>query len=407
VLNLTASEHDMGIKLVWDLSETYAPYVAGVEIVWTEDGTTPDFDNIGMRKLYTERNFVILPAAHSTPDTSVQVKAKIRCVDLTGQHCTTPITITPIDTKQYVGDLSALVLDIRATIGNKESLQVAIQDKFLENALGYSSVGAAIQAITRGQVAWGYVRIVAKSGGHFASIQAAINDITELNKYYVIYVMPGKYTEDVSIGNKLIGIVGIGKVLIEGSINCGQGCYLLENIRVMTTVASTYAVLKPSPIVAAQRFFMRDCIVDGSTIGTATYVVRVDTNFVLENCLIKTTVDNDIGLYVSPDGSLTGSINNSRFDCKYYPINLNGTVLVMVKNTIMRSLFGNCITVITPAVVRVYDCIWSTDYGPTGDGTIDYGDNPVTGDPLTAAGTNVANDNINIVIEDDMLSNET
>ena len=381
VTNVVAVAHDLGLKVTWDIVPVYTEHVAGIELCWTDDGTEPDFTNIGMRKVFTDRNFAILPTQLTTTETTIQVKAKMRCVDTAGRHCITSLAIPAVQMQQYLGS----------------ALNIAITTKLQENALGYSSVGAAILAITRGQVAWNYVRIVAKSGGHYASIQAAINDIVELDKYYVIYVMPGKYAEDISIGNKLISIVGLDKVLIDGRIQGGAGLYRLENLRFKPSVVSATPAIQVSLDSIDKRFLLNDVIIDATNVQ-AEHVVQIAGRFKAKGCTIYSPQDNvdGIGLTGTTIASL-GSIEDCRIQAARYPIYLNVAAVAQINYCPVLKAGGANASIYVLGAARIFYNIWN-NY-PDGTGTLDYGDP----DPKKY---NIRNDDIEIVLEDDMLSNE-
>lgn len=389
ITNLTAQAHDLGCKLTWDLQEPIAPHVAGVEICWTDDGTEPDFTNIGMRKMFTDRNFAILPSELSTTEFAIRVKVKMRCVDTAGRHCTNPLASAPIDMKQYPGDLSTLA---------------ATRTEVVRARDGYSELAARITAMSKAAVGWSYIRIVAKSGGHFQSHQAAIDSITEPDKYHIIYTMPGQYIENVNCGNKLIGIVGLGKVLVHGSID-GTKLYLVDNIRIKTTTDSTFAIRSGMRGTEGGRFLMEHTVIDATLINASTPSViylrdgSASTGFLIRDCAIYCPVAGVAGIKLygpTMTAWLTGLVDS----CRFHVANRGIYLVENTKATVMNSIFLTgtetpSIYVATPSIVRPYNNVWNEI--PAGTGTIDYG----------SADSNIHNDLIEILLEDDMFSNET
>ena len=108
-----------------------------------------------------------------------------------------------------------------------------LEDEVTSARLTYSSVSQAIQAVSRSGVLWGNVRIVAKTGGQYTTIQAAVTSVTGTDPC-VILIMPGTYAEDVDVTDKVVDFVGLGKVVVEGHLHTsGDFMYvsLIENIR--------------------------------------------------------------------------------------------------------------------------------------------------------------------------------
>jgi len=378
--NLAVSAHDLGCKITWDFNVAYADFVAGVEIIWSDDGSEPNFESVGYRKLFTDKNFVILPTELSTTDKQVIVKAKMRCVDKAGRHCTLPLAINPTVMKQYPGDLAAI--------------SARMEEVALARG-GYSTLSARLEALNKAAVDWRYVRIVAKSGGHYTSIQAAIDAIPETDKYYIIFIMPGKYTENIDCGVKLIGLVGIGKVLIEGKINGGIGLFLVDNCRIKVTANSNYAVYRE---YSSKKLLLRDNCIDATNINPATDIISVYCDLIVRNCIIKTTVDTvGIGGFAQIGRPINFFIANNNIEVGSTCIETTGPVTSTIQNNLLKTRSANSILVYTPGIARVYNNVYNAR--PGGDGTIDYGI-PV---PDTS---NIQNDNIEVVFEDDMFSNE-
>jgi len=258
------SAADDGIRLSWSVKPAYEDKVSGFEICFTDDGvTTPDFDNLNHRKIFTDRNYVVLPARLSSDDTTVTVKAKIRAVDKAGRHCVTPLSLTDTDAKKYPADLSSVVTDYKNIISPggfgtlKEFLQ---QSTVLETGKGktvseieseiadargtYATVGSRIAAILQGTLDYGFVRIVAKTGGQYTSIQAAVNSVAT-NSPHLILIYPdggNSYVEDVIIpDNRVICFLGLGDVTINGRIYAeslednGGFCPYIGNIRIINS----------------------------------------------------------------------------------------------------------------------------------------------------------------------------
>ena len=225
----TITAEDDGIRISWSVKALYQDKVGGFELCWTDDGVTnPDFDNKNHRKIFTDRNYVVLPAKLSSDDTTVKVKVRMRAVDKAGRHCVTPKTLDDTDAKKYPADLSTIVTDYKNTLEegsfstlegllsqsinleNGRSKMVSEIESEMADARGsYATVGARIAAILQGDLDWQDVRIVAKEGGQYTSIQAAINSICGSN-VTLILVMPGTYTEDIDVKTNKVGIVGLG-----------------------------------------------------------------------------------------------------------------------------------------------------------------------------------------------------
>lgn len=255
----TISAQDDGIRVSWSVKSEYVSKVSGFEFCWTDDGSsTPDFDNKNHRKVFTDRNFIVLPAKMSSETASVTVKAKMRAVDKAGRPCITPKTLDDTNAKKYPADLATIVTDRKNILdeGNFPTLKALFEHSInLKDGRGkmisemesemadlrgnYATAGKRLDAILESAVDWGYVRIVAKSGG-YASIQAAVNSVVT-NDFHLILIMPdggGNYAEDICIPQyRKIGFLGLGEVSIVGRIYTVNGlegyCPYLGNLRIV------------------------------------------------------------------------------------------------------------------------------------------------------------------------------
>jgi len=255
--DVTISADDDGIRLSWSVKTAYVSKVSGFEICWTDDGTSaPDFDNLNHRKVFTDRNFVVIPAKMSSEGDTVKVKAKMRCVDKAGRHCVTPKILTDTNAKKYPADLAAIVTDRKniLTPGDFPSLKAfleksvtlsdgmpkgitAVESYMAELAGSYSTPAAHLKAIMQAAVDWEYVRIIAKNDtGHHSSLLAAINELPADKKNpYTMFMMPGLYDEgEIDLTGKefSLNIIGLQNVVIKGNIIRSSGLPWLpiENI---------------------------------------------------------------------------------------------------------------------------------------------------------------------------------
>jgi len=155
---------------------------------------------------------------------------------------------------------SAVDLPSRLSVGidndGKLKTVTEVESEIADARATYETLGARISAILEGNVDWQYVRIVAKSGGQYSTIQSAINSIST-EDFYLILVMPGEYTEDVEVISsggidKRIGIVGFGstKTIINGSLYYAshgvydRGLMMLKGISVINSTVLSHPVVE-------------------------------------------------------------------------------------------------------------------------------------------------------------------
>lgn len=260
VKNVAVAAEDDGIRISWDIDNAYVNDVAGLEIVWTDDGSEPNFDTLGHKKVYTDRRSIVIPSKHSTDTTNITVKAKLRAVDKAGRHCVTPVSITPTTAKKYLGNIDSFITEIKTARGTAASLNdrmsVSLEDSGKNKTITeveseiadgrgtWATIGERIGAISQSQLDLDNVRIVAEGGAPFQSIVAAIQSLTESSKYKVIWIMPGVYTEDIVIsewptGVNKVCLVGLGRVKIAGKFDsmAGDKFVLLQNLLVESNVS--------------------------------------------------------------------------------------------------------------------------------------------------------------------------
>jgi len=315
--DVTISAEDDGIRLTWSVLSAYADKVSGFEVCWTDDSaTTPDFSNLNHRKIFTDRNFIVLPAKMTSEDTPVIVKAKIRAVDKAGRHCVTPKTLTDTTTKKYPADLSSVVTDYKNIImpgsfgslkdflsqsitveNGRPKIVSEIESEITDARLGYNTLGSRISAILAGNIDWKYVRVVAKSGGQYETIQAAVNSVVT-NDPHIILVMPGEYDDKVLIDSEHlnIGIIGFGpKTIIgpsKGQILCPDGkLFCLQDFRIEcdSSVVTDYIIdISTSRVLATDIIYVDNLLIK-QTGGNTPLALLVDGGIVyLNNVRIKT-----------------------------------------------------------------------------------------------------------------------
>jgi len=238
----TITAADDGIRISWSVLSAYQEKVVGFEFCWTDDETTPDFGNKNHRQVFTKQNSIVLPAKLSSEDDTIVVKMKMRAVDRTYQHCTTPKTLTDTNAKKYPGDLATIVTDIKNILapGNFPTLKAfleksvtlsdgmpkgitAVESYMAELAGSYPTPAAHLKAIMQAAVDWKYVRIIAKNDtGHYSSFKAAIEELPADKKNpYTLYGMPGIYNEgEIDLTDKefSLNIIGLQNVVIKGNI---------------------------------------------------------------------------------------------------------------------------------------------------------------------------------------------
>jgi hypothetical protein len=314
---VTAAAVDSGIKLTWSRVGAYAAEISGVEIVWTDNGDTPNFANISQRHVYVTHDVVILPTRYSNPTTPTYVKIGMRCVDRAGRHCTTPIQLTPIEATVLAIPLHDLAAEVLLARGTRATLDLrmnegseldgtpkalsALEDEITSARSGYSSVKGAVDAISRAAVLWENVRIVAKTGGHYTTIQAAVTSV--VTGPCLILIMPGTYSEDVDITDKAVDFLGLGRVQLTGRLFSSGS---LSDVRLIDNIAfynaePTYA----HPLLALQgdaTICLRHCtfnyagLEDAVTATGSMYLILHDCIFYgsLESGKVLLSIGNEV-----------------------------------------------------------------------------------------------------------------
>ncbi len=362
----TITAEDDGIRVSWSVKSEYQSKVHGFEFCWTDDGsTTPDFDNKNHRKVFTDRNFIVMPAKLSSDDITVKVKTKMRAVDKAGRHCVTPKTLPDTNAKKYPADLSVIVTDYKNTLEpgsfgtlkdlleqsinlpNGRSKMVSEIESEMADARGtYATVGSRISAILQGELDWGNVRIVAKSGGQYSTIQAALNSIVTTN-FHLILIMPdgdNDYSEDITIPeNIIVGFLGIGDVRIVGSISGDGLVRYISGLRIYGDIEDKLLLditVKSSP---GNRCFIMENVSlyqnNGTSGDAAKITISAGQNLIIRDSYIKAS--NGKGLiFYGTGGSIKAEISNCGFDTKDECIDVNSTgsdVYVRLWDTVLKA----------------------------------------------------------------------
>lgn len=319
--NILVLATDMGVHISWDIKSDYVSKVIGAEVCYTDDLSDPDFDNKAHKKIFTDRNSVILPSRYTTALQAITVKAKIRLIDKTSRHCTIPFSIPPQKTKEYPGD---------------------IKTKFNE----FAEAKSLINAFSRGQLSWENVRVVAKSGGQFTSIQSAVNSIAT-TEFVLVMLMPGLYEEDVKIDNlKSVGFLGIGDIRILGRIYCDGNnpgyVHFADNIAITNTQNGVIPFDVIIQSYSAPAYFNRLRIKQtNTTAGDAckiTNATSIDVvKLIIHNCHFKSA--KGYGLVLSTDelyaelrNNIIDAYKNLHIDCDATPSTIKLRLLENIFN---------------------------------------------------------------------------
>lgn len=153
---------------------------------------------------------------------------KIRAVDEVTEYVgtissvveATPIVMDAVSVAAFAAEVVAArgitaSLDARMTAAMTPAgvlnQTVAANQEVIDGRGGYGSIGERMNALGSAGVGWQDVRIVAKTGGHYATIAAAINSLSD-GVPSVILIAPGTYIEgDVTVpAAKIFGLVGLG-----------------------------------------------------------------------------------------------------------------------------------------------------------------------------------------------------
>lgn len=349
----TISAQDDGIRVSWSVKSEYVSKVSGFEFCWTDDGSsTPDFDNKNHRKVFTDRNFIVLPAKMSSETAPVTVKSKMRAVDKAGRPCITPKTLDDTNAKKYPADLALIVTDRKniltpggfgtmkdflaqsINIDDGRGKMVSEMESEMADLRGtYATAGKRIDAILEAAVDWGYVRIVAKSGG-YASIQAAVNSVVT-NDFHLILIMPGVYVENITISDaKDIGFMGWGHVRIIGSITPGDPTgyvSFMDNIEILPTTAVTSLNVNVSRYGDNYSLFnnirIRSGVINGP-VAIITSIVPTDiVKVIVRNSYFKATGSQGYGLklYKEMYAEIKGCGLDSQAECLH--LNSNNSTM--------------------------------------------------------------------------------
>jgi len=330
VKDVVVAAEDDGIRISWDIDNVYVNDVAGLEIVWTDDGSDPDFDTLGHKKVFTDRKAIVIPSKHSTDLTNITVKAKLRAVDKAGRHCVTPISITPTIAKKYLGNIETYITELKTARGSAPSLNDRMsislepsgKNKSITEAetemgdarAGFATIGERMTSFSLSNIDWEYTRVVAKNGTAYQTIQAAVNSVPDYtsgvpNKYE-IWIMPGVYVERVStVGKAFLMFRSFGAVLY-GSINNDaalgdwQNIILMEGLRIINS-SSGYDPFHYCGAATDKNEYLevRNCafINNATAVGDRAFYTLGPSKLLIKNCYMRASGDNstaEIGVVV-------------------------------------------------------------------------------------------------------------
>lgn len=115
-------------------------------------------------------------------------------------------------------------------------IYIPIKDEVMDARVGHPSLGERITSILSAGVDWQNVRIIAKDGGQYKTLQAGIDSFGD-NTQMTLLTMHGTYIEDLTVpAGKTVAIVGLNAQrcewkgrLISGVINSIENIIILAN----------------------------------------------------------------------------------------------------------------------------------------------------------------------------------
>jgi len=412
--NPVITADDDGIRISWAIKSEYVDKICGIEICYTDDGTTPDFANKNHRRIFSDRNICVLPAKMSSDDVTVTVKAKMRGVDVTGQHCTTPKTLDDTPAKKYPADLAAVITDYKSIIDPgdfptlKDFISKAINladgrlkgitevESYMAELSGdFPTPGARLQAVLQGKIDWKYVRIIAKEGGHYASLSSMIGDLPEDKKNpYTALMCPGVFNEgEIDLTGKQfsLNILGLQNVVIKGNIIRSTGSPWMpieniENVMLITETAKDCIDLAIDEITAYRKTLrLKDCIFlqKYTSAQKVLDIIGWIYHVVIDHCYMELTQgldDNVIELGGTNSTLKLSILNNSIIKNKSASAVATGLVQCEGSNwdvSVFDSIFCGhtstpCIyTDVATALLKMSECRYTKE--PSWAGTANYG----------------------------------
>jgi hypothetical protein len=180
----------------------------------------------------------------------------------------TPISITPVIAKKYIGDIADIVTEMKTARGAAASLaarlsmnmdtygrslaMTEVESEMADGRGTFGTIGERFAALSAAGFNLQYVRVVAKSGGNFQTIQLAVNSVSNVADEstvppkYLIWIMPGIYQEDVNVqGKRNLMFMGAGATLkgilynTSASGDLYQTVILIDGLRMYNTVAGS------------------------------------------------------------------------------------------------------------------------------------------------------------------------
>lgn len=338
------------VEISWDLDEN----AQGYEVFCRENGDPGvNPDRIYLYALV--RSNKVVYSVPSTGTTGYSVTARVRAFNSTGEYSdiSDPVTASPvvIDANTFLSLKnevetargSALSLGQRLDIGLTNDGRIKavteIESEVADARSGFATIGERISALYRGQIDWRFVRVVAKSGGNYNSIQAAIDSIPESSsdRYLILVMNSGWYYEapnyynyyseesgKIEIKGKYVGVLGIGNPLIYNTyiITTESDAGVMGKLWYLgglTMISNDYS---PLSYLRNDRFLIiENCSLfcnNLSAIGIKVGQLGTDNNRIkVRNCAIKSGykgIDISVSVCV-PLTTFYLEVNNTNFEC--------------------------------------------------------------------------------------------